>query len=118
MWFVVIVLGVLSLAAVVSVGLFILPLAIAGAILLLARPRRAIGAAVLLGAVGAGPLILAYFNRPGPGHVCRTDSEGVACGDYLNPWPWLALGLALWVAAAIVLVVAARRSSNAAYATR
>lgn len=112
LWVVVVVVGFLSLASIVSVGLFILPLPIAGAILLLTRPRRMVAAAVLLAAAGFGPLILAYFNRPGPGHICHTDVEGVSCGDYLNPWPWLALGAALWLTSAI-LVLADRRPPSA-----
>lgn len=93
----VVVVGLLSLASIISVGLFILPLPIAGAILLLTRPRRMLAAAVLLAAAGFGPLVLAYFNRPGPGHICHAAAEGVSCGDYLNPWTWLALGAALWL---------------------
>lgn len=109
LWVAVIVVGLLSLASIISVGLFILPLPIAGAILLLTRPRRMVAAAVLLAAAGFGPLVLGYFNRPGPGHICHTDAEGVSCGDYLNPWPWLALGAALWLASATLFVMANRR---------
>jgi hypothetical protein len=105
------VVGVLSLASIISVGLFLLPLPIAGAILLLTRPRRMITAGVLLIAAGFGPLILAYLNHPGPGHICHTDHQEVFCGDYLNPWPWLALGAALWLAAAVLFLLATRRHS-------
>ena len=110
LWIAVILVGLLSLASIISVGLFILPIPIAGAILLLTRPRRMVKTAVLLAAAGFGPLVLAYFNRTGPGQICHTDADGVFCGDFLNPWPWLALGAALCLAAAFCFVLADRRS--------
>ena len=111
LWILIGVVRVLSLASLISVGLFILPLPIAGAILLLNRPRRMVAAGVLCAATGFGPLILAYFNRPGPGHICHTDTQGVSCGDYLNPWPWLVLGTAFWLGAAVLFLLANRRQS-------
>jgi len=56
LWILIAVVGVLSLASLISVGLFILPLPIAGAILLLTRPRRMVAAGVLCAATGFGPL--------------------------------------------------------------
>jgi len=113
LWILVGLAGLLCLASIISVGLFILPLPIAGAILLFTHPRKMVAAPVLLAAAGFGPLILAYFNRPGPGHVCHADADGVSCGDYLNPFPWLALGIALWLTSAILFVLAYRRPPSA-----
>jgi hypothetical protein len=46
---------------------------------------------------GAGlPLLLvAYIQRQGPGTVCRQSATGAVCDYYLDPRPWLAIGLVL-----------------------
>ena len=102
LWVVVGLVAAFALASIISVGLFILPFPIAGAILLLSRPRKVVAAAVLLAAAGVAPLLLAYLNRPGPGHICHTYTDGVACGDYPNPWHWLTLGAVLWLGSGIL----------------
>lgn len=102
LWVVVVLLGLVSLAGILSFGLFTLPLAMTAVVVLLVRPSPRAALAALLFGAGFGPFFLAYFNRLGPGHVCHTDSYGVACGDYLDPWPWLLLGVALWGTAALL----------------
>jgi hypothetical protein len=59
-------------------------------------------------ATGAGlPLLwVAYHNRHGPGTVCWTRGGAGGCDQYLNPWPWLGVGLLLVV---IGVVAQARR---------
>lgn len=58
-------------------------------------------------------LYVAYLNRQGPGTVCSTDGAGgTSCEDYLNPWPWLAIGVAL-VVGGIVLYERNRRRRHA-----
>jgi hypothetical protein len=99
-----------SFAGMLSIGLFTMPLAVAGAILLLVHPGRMRGWAIMLCAVACAPLPVAWFNRNGPGRVCRTfppDPE-VFCSDQLDPWPWLA-GAALSLAAGAVLFALAGR---------
>lgn len=46
---------------------------------------------------GAGlPLLwVAYVQREGPGTVCWHTATGTGCNQYLNPLPWLIIGIAL-----------------------
>jgi hypothetical protein len=48
---------------------------------------------------GAGlPLLLvAYIQRRGPGTVCWQSATAAGCDEYLDPRPWLAIGLAFVV---------------------
>ncbi len=82
---------------------FLLPFAgLLAVIVGLFRGSRGHMAGMLTGA-GLPFLYVAYLNRQGPGTVCWTDGAGGGgCEDYLNPWPWLAIGVAL-VAGGIVL---------------
>ena len=53
---------------------------------------------------GAGALYLyvAYVQRRGPGTVCWHTAAASGCDQYLTPWPWLVVGVAL-VGAGLVL---------------
>ena len=98
-----------SYAGMLSIGLFTMPLAVAGVILLVVRPDRVRGWAIMLCAIAPGPLLIAWFNGEGPGRVCRNfPPDGVACSDQLNPWPWLA-GVVVGLGVAAVLFVHASR---------
>jgi hypothetical protein len=62
LWILVTAAGLASLAGILTIGVFTLPLAVAGAILLLVRSDRARGIAVILCAFAVGPLLLAWFE--------------------------------------------------------
>jgi hypothetical protein len=79
-----------------SIGIFLLPVAIAVGVLLLVRPEPGRGATGLLCGIGLPLLLVAYLNRDGPGTVCTaTSGGGQSCTDEWAPWPWLAIGLLL-----------------------
>lgn len=60
----------------------------------------------LLSGTGTALLIVAWLNRRGPGDVCEGTARGdVTCAETSNPWPFLVLGLVLF----IVPLVLARR---------
>jgi hypothetical protein len=85
----------LGLVSILSIGIFILPVAalLAGFLLWRAGPDRAL-AGLLSGA--AAPLFyIAWLNRGGPGEVCHAITSGVECTDETSPWPWLAIGVVL-----------------------
>ncbi len=110
MWIVVGASFVLSLAGMLSFGLFTMPLPVARVILLLVRPGWVRGWAVGLCALANGPLLIAWFNRDGPGRVCRNfPPDGLACSNQLNPWPWLAGAVISLVAAAALFIRGGRR---------
>jgi hypothetical protein len=53
---------------------------------------------------GAGALYMyvAYVQRRGPGTVCWHTATASGCDQYLNPWPWLVVGVALVVTGLVV----------------
>ena len=67
----------LSLLAVLSIGLFVVPLVIGGLIALLVWPGSRTSAALgVISGLGLVPLFVAYLNRGGPGDVCTTSATG------------------------------------------
>jgi hypothetical protein len=66
--------------------------------------------------VAALPLLLAYLNRHGPGTWCHPigtpQYPGQECADQWDPRPFLAIGLALLLAPAVVIALAARRRQD------
>ena len=68
-----------------------------------------VGFGFAIGLVSLGPLTLApaalvalallvaWLQRRGPGTVCWSQGNASGCDSYLNPWPWLAIGLVLVV---------------------
>jgi hypothetical protein len=92
----------LALFSILSIGLFVFPVA-AGAVVFLAIWRRSRGAAAagLLSGAGVIPICIAYLNRGGPGTVCTALRGGQQCTDEWSPWPFLAIGAVLVVAGAL-----------------
>jgi hypothetical protein len=62
---------------------------------LVAKPSVRQQISGVLAGVGAICLLVAYVQRRGPGTVCWHTANAGGCDQYLNPWPWLAAGLAL-----------------------
>jgi hypothetical protein len=79
-----------------------------------AEPAARWGAA--LGAA-AFPLFLAYTNRHGPGTYCHPigtpQFPGTECADEWDPRPWLAIGVALVLAAPAGFLLTRRRKPAA-----
>jgi hypothetical protein len=81
--------------------LFVVPIVI-GVVAFAIRPRMAKSALGLLAGMGLVSIYVAYVQRRGPGPVCyQTATGGSGCDEYLNPWPWLVVGVVL-VSVAIV----------------
>jgi hypothetical protein len=86
----------LALLAVLTIGIFVLPLVIVATVALLTwRKGRTIAAVGVVAGLGLVPLYVAYLNRGGPGNVCSTSAGGQSCSTEWSPWPWLAAGLLL-----------------------
>jgi len=104
-WILVGLAGLASLAGILTIGVFTMPLVYAGAIVLLIRPDRTRGAAIMLFALAVGPLLMAWLNRNGPGLVCHSDPlYSIACDTQLNPWPWLGGAAACLTIATMLLL--------------
>jgi hypothetical protein len=93
-----------------TIGIFVLPVAIlAGALLLCRRGVTSQVAGALSGA-GAIPLYIGWLNRDGPGLICSpVGDSGESCVSQMSPWPWLLAGLAL-IVAGVVLFSRLRRT--------
>ena len=63
--------------------------------------------------VGSILLVVAYLQRKGPGTVCWHTATASGCDDYLNPWPWLVAGVALFAAGFIYFLQRRRASTRA-----
>ncbi|WP_037569332.1 hypothetical protein [Phaeacidiphilus oryzae] len=108
-WVVVGAAWVTGLLGVLSIGLLVLPLAALGTALLLWR-RATAGAPGALSGAGLALLYVAYLNRGGPGTVCTATAGGTDCLDEWSPWPWLAAGVAVAVAGAVLFVTLRARA--------
>jgi hypothetical protein len=112
LWALVGVAFLISCAGMLSIGSLTMPIAVAGAILLLVRPDRTRGCAIMLLAVSGGLLPKLLLIRIGD-LVCRKFSPdpALSCGDQANLWPWLALGVLSIAAGALLFLLASRRDT-------
>ena len=91
--------------AMLTIGAFVLPFVLLGAVLLGRRHPPGLGA---VGAILAGwsvaPAWLGWLFRHGPGQYCEIVPGGSSCEDLPSPWPWYAAAaLALVAGAALIL---------------
>lgn len=91
-------LGALGVAAILSIGVFLLAAAAILAVVAVSLPgsRNASAVALVCGA-GAPPLYVAWLNKDGPGTVCHAVASGSTCVDEWSPWPFLVVGAVLVV---------------------
>ena len=74
--------------------LFLVPIVI-GIAAFAIRPALARSGAGLVTGVGLVSIYVAYVQRRGPGTVCWQTTTAARCEEFLNPWPWLAVGVVL-----------------------
>jgi hypothetical protein len=102
--------GCAAALAAVSLGpLLFLPALAAGAFMA-TRPRIRASAFGLLTGAGALCLFVAWAQRRGPGEVCWQKGTATGCDQYLDPRPWLVLGVALVVSGIAAHAVRAHQS--------
>ncbi len=99
-WFVIwLVLGAgwaFTLLSALSLGVFVLPFAVAGTVLVATRRRANRGLPGLISGLGLPLFYVAYLNRDGPRTVCTAlQHGGQSCTDEGSPWPWTVVGVAL-----------------------
>ena len=93
-----------------SIGVFVLPVAIALTVLLATRRTSSIGMPGFISGAGFPLFYVAYLNRGGPGNVCTSFAGGGSCIQEWSPWPWLGIGMALVVTGVVAFVIMALRS--------
>ncbi len=101
----------LSLIGIASIGLFVLPLPVLATALLVRRQYATSGLPGLISGLAVPLLYVAYLNRAGPGTICTTVTGGHECNDEWSPWPWLAVGVILFVLGVAVFIDRQRRAS-------
>ncbi len=104
------VVGVLSL---LTIGIVVLPVAVAVTVFVATRRTSSIGIGGLVSGLGLPFLLVAYFIRNGPGDVCNTSATGSSCTQEWSPWPWLTIGAALVVLGVVVFVTTRHRRAAA-----
>jgi amino acid transporter len=89
--------GCVAISFISFVGPFFLPGAALGALAGMRWGRSSVARSSLGAVTGAGIpfLIVAYLERKGPGTVCWKAATATGCDDYLDPRPWLVIGLVL-----------------------
>jgi hypothetical protein len=91
----------------------VLPVAAVVAVLLARKQTPAQAWWGALSGAGLLSLYVAYVQRHGPGSYCHSIGTarypGTECGDYMDPRPWLALGILFALAGVVGFVVHRRR---------
>jgi len=98
------------LIGILSIGIFVLPFAIAGTVFLARRSSSIRGATGIVSGLGLPPLYIAFLNRGGPGNVCTSIPGGQECSQELNPWLWIDAGLFFISLGVMLFVVTTRKS--------
>ncbi len=98
---------VVTVLGALSIGVFVLPVAIAVTVLVATRRTSSVGLPGIISGAGLPLLYVAYLNRGGPGNVCTTFASGQSCTQEWSPWPWLAVGVVLVVTGVAAFVTMA-----------
>lgn len=99
----------LGLLTALTIGVFVLPVALAMAAVLVWRGGRRLAAPGIVAGLGMPLFYVGYLNRSGPGMVCTAAAGGGECTQEMSPWPWLGAGLFFVLAGAALWLAAARR---------
>jgi hypothetical protein len=92
------IIGCGAVLATISLGpLFLAPIVLLGAAMASSARIRRSSFGLLTGAGGLF-LVVAWIQRRGPGTVCWHTSRAAGCDSYLDPRPWLAVGILLVLA--------------------
>jgi hypothetical protein len=107
--------AMLSLLAVLTIGIFIAPfVGLAGLVLLSQERGRAAATALVCGP--ALPLLfVAWLNREGPGNICTTTPSSQSCAEEWSPWPFVVAALG-FIALGVAVTLAYRRALTGAQA--
>lgn len=102
----------LGVMGAMTIGLFVLPVALAAGGLLLWRDGVTSNVAGALSGAGVIPLYISWLNRDGPGFICTSlGDSGESCVQQWSPWPWLVAGL-VFMAAGVLLFSRLRRNDQ------
>ena len=94
----------LSLVAMLSIGMFVLPIPVAATLLLARNHTTRHAWPGLVSGASIPFLYMTYLNRSGPGDVCTTTATGQGCVQEYSPWPFLLVALAMTLAGVLLHV--------------
>ena len=103
-WLVVGVALAFSAVAVLSLGVFVFPFAVAAVVLLIVRHHFDRSAWGLLCGIGLLSLYVAWVQRQGPGTVSWHTATASGTDTWMDPRPWLVAGLLLIVAGVVAFL--------------
>ena len=104
----------LGVLGALTIGIFLLPVALVALVVLATRSGAAVGAPGAISGLGLPALYVSYLNRSGPGDVCTVTARSASCTEAWNPWPWLVAGLLLVLAGPLVFRARRRRPAGRA----
>jgi hypothetical protein len=103
----------LALLGLLTIGLFVAPIAVVGTVAVARRRDSPQGLPGLLSGVALPLFYVAYLNRDGPGSICSVSRGGQSCIDEWSPWPWFGIGLVLALLGIAVFGIRGRSSTSA-----
>ena len=102
-----------GLLGALTIGIAVLPVSLAAAVLL-ALARRPVGHLTgLISGLGLPLLYIAYGNRHGPGMICTSTATGGSCTQEYSPWAWAVPGILL-LATGVIIFLSLRSQSRRA----
>jgi hypothetical protein len=100
-----------GLLGALTIGIVVLPVSLAAAVLLALAQRPAGHLTGLITGLGLPLLYVAYLNRQGPGMVCTSTATGGSCVQEYSPWAWAVPGMLL-LATGVIIFLRLRRQSR------
>jgi hypothetical protein len=99
----------LGILGALSIGPYVLVIAVAATIVLATRTGSRVGLPGLISGPSLPLFYVAFLNRSGPGTVCTSTATSQSCVDEWSPWPWLAIGVVVLVSGCVWFAMANRR---------
>lgn len=94
--------GILGL---MTIGIYILPIALIGLFALHKWGGNRKSSAGLISGIGLPLIYIAILNRGGSGMVCGSSKDGGSwCRQEWSPWPWLIIGLGLVILGVVMFL--------------
>ena len=114
-WFLLGVGYVVAVLGALTIGVFVLPVAVVATVTVATRRDATEGIPGLISGFALPLFYVAYLNRDGPGTVCKVLRDGGrGCSEQWSPWPWIGAGVALLLAGVVVFGNRRRSSRGAA----
>ena len=93
----------LGVAALLSIGLAFLLVAVVLTVIGLRTPAlRDRSMLAIPAGVGLAVFYLAWLNRDGPGRVCAASGTSIICTEQVSPWPFIVVAAVLVVTPVVV----------------